>query len=350
MNSRLGQFALPATLCAALLSWTLFSGGFGCSSTPPTPGCLGYSSQVVGSAAERLYDYAVPNHTVDARGVSWVGQVLDAVRVDGVGSGCFVGGRIEGTWNPADSWELYHDRFGLPIDVEQSPFIVEQLHVLNTGDAVSLKPTVPCPNGSAVWLTVRKSLFEEIHDDAIESDRLCSARVEDNLIDRAYVALAFRNRSSDPLRSGSGSTVHVRNNLIRAHAFAKNYQGQSSHNGFWKWAHGGRGPKIVVRNNRFLAFDAPPNATLFPYLNRIISCEDNVLLFAGSEAEWQQALLGGCDHDGDDGLCDGERLLALASCYTVITKLDTQSEVDFLATYWDPYVAAWKDTHSADDE
>jgi hypothetical protein len=331
------------------LPWTLFSGGSGCSSTTPSQACLDYPSRLVASSAERLYDYPVAKHTVDARGVDWVGQVLDAVALDGVGSGCFVGGRSEGTWNPGDSWELYHGRFGLEIEVDQSPFIVEQLHVLNTGDAVSLKPTVLCPNGSPVWMTVRHSLFEDIHDDAVESDRLCSVRVEDNLIDRAYVALAFRNRLSDPDRDGSGNTVTVLRNLIRAHAFENNYQGLTSHNGFWKWAHGGRGPKIAVRSNRFLAFDAPTGA-LFPYLNRVVSCQDNVLLFAGSEAEWQQALLGGCDADGDDGLCDGERLLALEDCYTVITKQDTQSEADFLATYWDPYVASWKASHTADDE
>jgi hypothetical protein len=305
---------------------------------------------VTASAAHRLYSYPTSNHTVDARGVDWVGQVPDAVIADGAGAGCFVGGRIEGTWDPADSWDLYHDRFGLQIETAQSPFTVEELRVVGTGDAVSLKPSVLCANGSGAWLTVRNSLLEDIHDDAIESDRLCGARVEHNLIDRAFVPLAFRNRSSDPYRNGSKNTVQVWNNLIRVHAFANNYQGQTTHGGFWKWAHGGRGPKVVVQDNRFLAFDAPFRGMLFPYLNRVTSCENNVLLFAGSEAEWQQALLGGCDNDGDDGLCDGERLLALADCYTVITKLDTESEADFLATHWDPYVAAWKDTNSADDE
>ena len=344
------RFAGPAALCAVLPSWALVSGGSGCLWAPVTPACLEYPSGVAASAAERSYDYPVPQHTADARGVDWIGQVLDAVKPSGVGSGCFVGGRIEGTFDPADSWELYHDRFGLPVNVAQSPFIVEQLHVLGTGDAVSLKPTVLCPNGGPIWMTVRKSLFEDIHDDAIESDRLCSVRVEDNLVDRAFVAFAFRNRLADPLRDGSANIVHVRNNLIRLHAFPNNYQGQTSHNGFWKWAREGRGPRISVRGNRFLAFDAPPHATLFPYVNRVTTCVDNVLLFGGSEAEWQQALLGGCDDEGDDGLCDGERMVALASCYTVITKLDTESETDFLATHWDPYVAAWKSSHDADDE
>jgi len=105
-----------------------------------------------------------------------------------------------------------------------------------------------------------------------------------------------------------------------------------------------------LRRNRFLAFDAPSNGALFPFVSRVVGCSDNVLLFAGSEAEWQQALLSGCDNDGNDGLCDGERMLALADCFSVVTKLDSESEADFLAAHWDPYVVAWKASHAADDE
>jgi len=332
------------------MAWTLFGGGFGCLSTPKPPSCLDNASLVVASSSQRFYDYPVVKHTVDALGVDWVGQVLDAVRLDGPGSGCFVGGRIEGTWNQADAWELYHDRFGLVITPDQKPITVEGIHVLNTGDAISLKPSVPCPNGSSTWMFVRDNHVEDIHDDAVESDGLCSVEVEDNLMERVYVPLAFRNREADPNRNGSGNTVYVRSNLIRSHAFPSNYLGQTSHPGIWKWAHDGRGPKIVVRDNRFLAFDAPAAGTLFPLVNRVVTCEENVLLFAGSEAEWQQALLGGCDESDNDGLCDGERMLAFADCFTVITKPDAQSEADFLAAHWDPFVAAWKASHAADDE
>lgn len=272
------------------------------------------------------------------------------MNLEGPGSGCFVGGRIEGAWDPADSWDLYHDRFALPIDVTGTPITVEKVHVLNTGDAVSLKPGAPCPNGSSVWLVVRGNHFEDIHDDAVESDGLCSAQVDDNLMERVYVPFAFRNRPSQPGRDGSANTVYARDNLIRLHAFPNNYQGQISHTGVWKWAHDGRGPRIVLRRNRFLAFDAPSNGALFPFVSRVVGCSDNVLLFAGSEAEWQQALLSGCDNDGNDGLCDGERMLALADCFSVVTKLDSESEADFLAAHWDPYVVAWKASHAADDE
>ena len=347
MRSSGGRLLGSIAFWALLLGWTLANGGFGCLTTPRPPGCLDASSLLLANDTQRIYDYPVAKHTVDARGVVWEGQVLDAVVADGAGSGCFVSGRIEGTWDPADSWDLYHERFGLAINASQSPFTVDGIHVLGTGDGVSLKPTVLCANHPAAWLTVRASLFEDIHDDAVESDGLCSARVEDNLIDRAFVALAFRNRTADPLRDGSVNTVTVRKNLIRLHAFDNNFQGQTAHNGFWKWAHEGRGPKVVVQGNRFLAFDAPPHATLFPYLNRVIGCANNVLLFAGSEEEWQQALLGGCDREGDDGLCDGERMQVLAGCYEVITKLDKEDEDDFLARNWTPYVDAWRDSHSA---
>jgi hypothetical protein len=162
------------------------------------------------------------------------------------------------------------------------------------------------------------------------------------------VAFGFRNRSNDPNRNGSNNTVVVRGNLVRMHAFPGTYLGQPGHRGIWKWADGGRGPRISVRSNRFLAFDAPLGGTLFPDVSRVVSCANNVFLFAGSEAEWAQALTGGCN--SDDDLCDGERLLALAHCFTVVTKPDTQSEADFLAAHWDSHVAAWKSSHSADEE
>jgi hypothetical protein len=91
------RFAAPIALGVALLPWALLGGGFGCFTTNTPPTCLEYSSQQVASAAERLYDYPVTRHNVDARGVDWVGQVDWSVRPSGVGSGCFVGGRIEGT-------------------------------------------------------------------------------------------------------------------------------------------------------------------------------------------------------------------------------------------------------------
>ena len=217
----------------------------------------------------RLYDYPGPDHTVDARGVDWVGQAVDGVDLEGNGDGCFVGGRIEGTWNPADSWDLYHGRKALPAGLGSYKLTLEKVRLKNFGDGAVLELATPCPNGSPIWLLLRDSLLEDLHDDAVESDGLCSVEVEDTLIDRAYVAFGFRNRESQPNRNGSANTVYVRNNLIRMHAFANNYQGQTVHNGIWKWARAGRGPKLVSRNNRFLAFDAPGGGTLFPFVNRV---------------------------------------------------------------------------------
>jgi hypothetical protein len=351
LGLRFGQRTQVGSTALLVAAWALFGGGAGCLGAPaPPPGCLDNASLELPSPAERGYEYALPDHTLDARGVDWVGQSADGVDLEGDGDGCFVGGRIEGTWDQTEGWDLYHGRKALPVGLGSRPLIVEKLHALNFGDGVALEVATPCPNGSPAWVLLRDSLLVDLHDDAVESDGLCSVEVEDNLIDRAYVGFAFRNRESQPDRSGSANTVYVRSNLVRMHAFASNYQGRIGHNGIWKWARAGRGPKIVVRGNRFLVFDAPPGGTLLPFVTRVTSCSDNVLLFAGSEAEWQQALAGGCDDEGDDGLCDGERLLALASCFTAIPKPDTQSEADFLATHWDPHVAAWKASHSADEE
>jgi hypothetical protein len=340
-------------LALALLPWTLLGGGAGCLGSappPPTQLCPGPVAKLVlasGGTNEYVYDY--PGTVVDARGIDWAGQSSAGVELQGSFQGCFQGGRITGTWDPAALWETYHLTAALSVQAESSPMRVMSVHARNYGDGVSIEPYVPCPNGSlSPWLSVRSNHLEDIHDDAIESDGLCATEIADNLIERAFVAFGFRNRSSDPNRSGSSNVVVVDGNLVRLHAFANNYDGQPTHGAFWKWAHERRGPRIAVRNNRFLAFD--PTGGLFPLVNRVTSCQNNVLLFAGSEAEWAQALAGGCDDHGDDGLCEGERMLALAGCFTVITKPDAQSEAEFLATQWDPYVATWKASHSADDE
>jgi hypothetical protein len=345
------QRAETAASALLVLAWGLLGGGAGCLGPPPQPpGCLDNASLEVPSPSQRIYEYEASNHTLDARGVDWVGESPDGVDLEGPGAGCFVGGRIEGSWSQTDAWDLYHGRKALPAGLGSRPLIAEKLHLRNFGDGAVLELATPCPNGTPAWLVLRDSLLEDLHDDAVESDGLCSVDVTGNLIDRAYVAFAFRNRESQPNRDGSANTVYLRSNLVRMHEFASNYQGQPGHRGIWKWAREGRGPKVIVRSNRFLAFDAPLGGTLLPFVNRVTGCSDNVLLFAGSEAEWQQALAGGCDDAGDDGLCDGERLLALSSCFTAITKPDTTSEADFLAAHWNPHVAAWKSSHSADEE
>lgn len=352
-RSRSGRNPGLPGLVLALLPWALLGGGAGCISKAPPPPTELCPATGVGptpaSPSSRLYVYDTPGKIVDARGVDWVGQQRHGVELDGSVAGCFQGGGITGTWDIASTWETFHLTAALSVEATGKPMRVHAMHARNYGDGVSIEPDVPCPNGALnPWLYVHANHFEDIHDDAIESDGLCSVEITGNLIERAFVAFAFRNRASDRDRTGASNKVIVDGNFVRLHAFASNWEGISTHGAFWKWAHEERGPRIVVRNNRFLAFDAVGG--LFPYVNRVLSCENNVLLFAGSEAEWAQALAGGCDDDGDDGLCTGERLLALSHCFTVITKPDTQSEADFLATHWDPYVTYWKMARGADDE
>jgi hypothetical protein len=235
LRHRLAQRARLSILGSALLGWAFLGGGAGCLGGPPPTSCLDNASLVIPTDSVRNYTYPVVNHTIDARGVDWVGQTDDGVDLEGPGAGCFVGGRIKGTWGQGDSWDLYHGRKALPAGLGSRPLIVEKLHVVNFGDGASLEFETPCPNGGPSWMVLRDSYFEDLHDDAVESDGMCGVEVDDNLMDRVYVALAFRSRLSDPNRNGSGNTVVVRNNLIRMHAFANNYQGQSEHNGIWKW-------------------------------------------------------------------------------------------------------------------
>jgi hypothetical protein len=348
-----------AGLALLLVPWVLYGGASGCFSKPPPawPPSLSCPSTAYFANADPAiteYFFNVPGSLLNAHFVDWLGDPTPGagVSLEGPDSGCIEGGSITGPWDPSSTWETYHLTAGLSVDSPSHPIRVKSVHVSNYGDGVSIEPGVPCPNGATQpWLYVHGSHIEDTHDDAIESDGLCSVEIADNLIERTFVAFAFRNRSSQAGLSGRNNIVTVRGNLVRMHAFENNDDGQPGHNGIWKWARDGRGPRIVVRDNVFLAFDASPNGTsLFPFLNRVKSCENNLLLFAGTEAEWSQQLVGSCDDHGNDGLCDGERMLELSDCYTVITKADTETEADFLATHWDPLVANWKLSHSADDE
>jgi hypothetical protein len=336
----------------------LLGGGSGCFSRPPpawppSQSCPSSAFFGVADPAVTEYFFNAPGSLLNAHFVDWLGapEPGAGVSLQGPDSGCIEGGRITGPWDPNSLWETYHLTAGLSVDSPSNPIRVKSIHVDNYGDGVSIEPSVPCPNGSTQpWLYVHGSHIENIHDDAIESDGLCSAEIADNLLERVYVAFAFKYRGSDP-SVGSNNIVTVTGNLVRAHSWPNNYKGRLDHNGFWKWTHNGQGPRVRVKNNVFLAFDPPPTgSTLFPYVNRVASCDNNLLLFAGSEAEWAEALAGACDDDGDDGLCDGERLLELSYCYDVITKTDAETEADFLATHWDPLVVDWKLSHSADDE
>lgn len=352
-GSRGGSGAGLPGLLLALVPWSLLGGGVGCLSPKPPPQTeLCPSTGIpptLASPSLRDYVYGSIGKIVDARGVDWAGQQRHGIDLEGSVGGCFQGGSVTGTWDMAASWETFHTTAAISVDSSGQPMRVHATHLRNYGDGVSIEPDVPCPNGSLKpWLYVRANHFEDIHDDAIESDGLCAVEISDNLIERSFVAFGFRNRSSDPNRTGSASTVVVDGNLVRMHSFPSNWEGIPDHGAIWKWAREGRGPRIVVRNNRFLAFDAVKG--LFPFVNRVQSCRDNVFLFAGTEAEWAHALTLDCDGDGDDGLCQGERVVALSDCFTVITKPDAQSEADFLAAHWDPWVASWKASHVADDE
>jgi len=357
--------AVPAMRVAGLVlllaPWVLLGGGSGClkpvksgGSWPPSQSCPSSIFLATATVGERIYFFDQPGAALYAHGVDWLGDPAPGSGVSLRGSefGCMEGGHITGPWDPVSVWETYHLTAGVSIAADKHPMRVKSVHVENYGDGVSIEPWAPCLNGQTQpWLYVHGSHIQDTHDDAIESDGLCSVEIADNLIERTFVAFGFRARESEPYRTGANNVVTIRGNLVRMHSFPNNWSGQPEHNGFWKWEHESRGPQIIVRDNVFLAFDNPPTrAGLFPYLNKVIQCENNMLLFAGSEAEWQAALTSSCDDMGDDGLCDGERLLALSDCYTVITKSDSETEADFLATHWDPLVEAWKAAHTADEE
>jgi hypothetical protein len=86
----------------------------------------------------------------------------------------------------------------------------------------------------------------------------------------------------------------------------------------------------------------------FPPVGRTTECRNNLLLWQGTMADYEDMLDTG---DSSDAGSNGERLAWLNrsfnNCYTVIVKPASQTAAAFLAQRWDPLVAEWKATNPA---
>ena len=306
------------------------------------PGCLATSSSVTTLSGTSKTDFTGSNLGIDARAVTWTGTDAFLMHIDGGSNVCWLGGRINGTWDQQNTvWDTYHSTAAFYIYSDRTT--VEDVYVRNYGDAIRTRDPL------ASW-TVRRSYFEDIHDDVWEDEDHASMLLEDNYVERAYVAVSTRN--SDTSVNGSNNLIDMRKNLIRLHSFAHNYQEQVGYQGVFKYDKDGRGPKISMTNNMILAVGKKNSSgiTLFPYVNKTVACSGNTLLYMGTASEYNEAMSKG---DGSDGMgSDAARLVELnrrfPGCFKVVVKPSTQSNDQFLAEQgWTTAVTNWKQSHLA---
>jgi len=297
--------------------------------------CLSSSSKVIELGGTGQTDFNVDAGTgIDARGVEWKGTTSFLVKLEGGPNLCWSGGRILGTWNQESTlWDTYHSTSG--IDVRSGNTTIEDLWVDNYGDALRQR------NPANPW-TVRRSLFTDIHDDAIENEDHGNLLMEDNLLDGVFVAISTQN--SDTGIDGSGNVMELRGNLMRLQEFAHSYKETKGHGGFFKNDKDGRGPDVAMHDNVLVAGPTKGMSghSLFPYLTKVASCSNNRFIWMGTQSQLDAALAKG---SGPDGLNDAQRLQELSHCIDVVVTGDSSNQA--LQQHWVPLVEQWKATHAA---
>lgn len=165
---------------------------------------------------------------------------------------CWSGGVIDNQIpDDTDDWDVYHSSQGMYIRSAEG-FTVENVTIRGVGDGIRIQE-------ESDGFVIRGSYFEHTGDDAIENDILQNGTLIDNLFDWAYVFYSARLASKDEGRyDGSDNTVVMDGNLVALRPQNAVYKGdRPGHGGFFKMDDAGVSPRLVLRNNVFLATQAP---------------------------------------------------------------------------------------------
>jgi uncharacterized protein YjdB len=275
--------------------------------------CLTQSgSLIVLSGAQGIFDRrSLADFTrVDARQATWTDAGQKPVRA-GAGQGvCFSGGVIQGTWSDTVAWSTMHDTYA--VQVYGAWPTVEGVRIHNYGDGIGM-------DGNADGWRIQDAHLSFIRDDCIQNDYLLNGLIDDVFLDGCYVAYSARSSALPDSVNRSANLVTVRGSLWRLQRMPTTYEGTSNeHKGFFKLDKDGTSPRMALHDNVFTA-DMIVNGdgmTMWPPLNKIESCSNNIVVWLGP---------------GDFPLPAG----LPAGCVTVVRD----------RAVWDNAVAAWLARH-----
>lgn len=173
------------------------------------------------------------NAVVDARDARMLYQRGSFVGNKNSGSFCMSGGVVDVGLSLSASWDTYHSSHG-PIFYDTPNATIENLAVVNAGDCMSFK------DRNEDWL-LRDSYFKNCGDDAIENDRYNNGKVQDVLVDAAFMGFSCRAENKGSPRSYN--TV-IEDSLIGMSSRRSAY--------LWKVTTGGSNKcKITIDDNIF---------------------------------------------------------------------------------------------------
>lgn len=229
-------------------------------------------ASVAGRQTDRFTTDLGDHELVDALGAMWLQTDNWPISFSGGDDGCWLGGRIVGTYPQSTPWADFHHTGAL--NFTNRRLTIADLRVHNYGDGIRAR------EGAKDFLITGVHL-SFMHDDCIENDQLYSGVVEDSLLDGCYVAFSARPSAKDSV-SGSENTYTIRDNVVRLQPMPTVYKGRApGHGGFFKWDDTGRSPKLVVRDNVFRVDQRPNHQDLGLPKGTPVTCSNNVVVWLG---------------------------------------------------------------------
>jgi hypothetical protein len=237
--------------------------------------CLGdrrHVDVVRGFRTDRYTTDVPADGAVDALGALWLQIATYPVSFGGGAGGCWLGGRIIGTYPQSTPWSTFHHTTGLAFT--NPHFTVTGPRVHNIGDGIGVR-------AGAEAFTITDAHLSFIHDDCVQDDELYTGVVQNSLLDGCYVGFSARPTKGDSVQ-GAGNTVTIRNNLVRLQPMPTVYKGRApGTGGFFKWDEHGRAPKLVIRDNVFRADQRPNHQSLGLPPGYKYQCSNNVVVWLG---------------------------------------------------------------------
>jgi len=259
---------------------------------------------VVGRQTRRFTDDIAPDQTVNALGASWLQVNNWPISFGGGAGGCWVGGRVLGTYSQSTPWSAFHHTGAM--NISNPHFRVVGFRVHNIGDGIRIVAGARDFSISGVHMSF-------IHDDCVENDQLYSGTIEHSLFDGCYVGFSARPSHGDSAE-GRRNTETFRGNVVRLQPTPTVYKGRApGTGGFFKWDQSRRAPKLVIEDNVFRADQRPNHQDLGIPRGYHVQCRNNVVVWLGK----------------------GRYPDALPKCFTVTRDRKV----------WDRAVAGWYATH-----
>lgn len=229
-------------------------------------------TSVTGRRKDRYTETVAGGETVDATGAVWLQVDNWPISFGGGGGGCWVGGRVIGTWPQSTPWSTFHHTGAL--DVTNPDFTVTGLRVHNIGDGIRIRKGARDFRVDGVHMSF-------LHDDCVENDQLYSGTIEHSLFDGCYVAFSARPSKGDSAE-GRRNTMTFRDNVVRLQPTPTVYKGRApGTGGFFKWDQSRRAPKLVVEDNVFRADQRPNHQDLGLPKGYEVQCRNNVVVWLG---------------------------------------------------------------------